>query len=334
MIKQSKKGVVETQFNWIFILIIGAVVLILFIGISARQKNISDTSIEISIINSLDAVFSGLETSPGTVSLISIPQTKIEFGCNAYSLGKTSKQINAMSIFAPSFFEGDKLTSMTLDFELPYRITTFIYLVSPETRYIFIGNSHFARKIFETVPEEIETDGYTNINAISNENDDRVRLIFFDQEPDLPESLVGKPLTALRVNGDEDSGSLEFFELVNGAFESKGTSNYIKKAALFGAIFSDDASNYDCSMENAFKKLNIVSSFYKEKIKRTIDYYEIAGDSCRQFYETEITQISDDLDVLSSYDFTPQNVPAIIAAASEIEKKNMDASKLSCALIY
>ncbi len=36
-----KKGAIEIQFNWLFVLIVGAVILIIFSGIIIKQKNIS-----------------------------------------------------------------------------------------------------------------------------------------------------------------------------------------------------------------------------------------------------------------------------------------------------
>tara|TARA_Y100000310_G_scaffold2558_1_gene3289 strand:+ start:7460 stop:8467 length:1008 start_codon:yes stop_codon:yes gene_type:complete len=332
----SKKGVVETQFNWIFILIIGAVVLILFTGVIVRQKNVSDTSTELNLLESLDSIFSGLETSSGTVSLVAIPNSKIEFGCNAYSVGEVSRQ-SITSIFAPSFLEGSDLVAMTLAWKLPYKAANLVYLANQQTRYIFVGDSDFAKEIFEMIPDEIKNDGYTNVDVIQNENDRIVRLIFFDEEPTLPNSLRNvDSITSLRVDGNEDTGTLQFFELVDGVLESKGFSNYIKEAGLIGAIFSDEVENYECSMKNVFKKLNIVSKVHKERINRVFDYYsnEAAGSSCMLFYEAEILQISGNLDVLSSSVFSPEDIPAVINAAAELENKNFEVGRLSCTTIY
>ena len=39
---QNRKGVVEVQFNWVFIIIIGAVILAFFVSMSMKQKGISE----------------------------------------------------------------------------------------------------------------------------------------------------------------------------------------------------------------------------------------------------------------------------------------------------
>src|SRR3989338_411247 len=117
-----KKRAVEIQFNWLFVLIIGAIILILFSGIIMRQKNISETSKNVFLLNNLDAIFSGSEVSQGTVNIVKIPETKIEFRCNRYSIGKLSKQLQVMNVFPHSVLEGNQLIAMTLDFSIPYRV--------------------------------------------------------------------------------------------------------------------------------------------------------------------------------------------------------------------
>src|SRR3989338_8412399 len=140
-----KKGVIEVQFNWILVLIIGAVILMLFAGIIIRQKNISETSKNVQLLNNLNAIFSGSEASSGTVNVVKIPGARIEFRCNRYSIGKLSKQLDVMNIFSPFVLEGDRLISMTLDFSMPYRITNLVYLTSPKYRYIFLGGDDAIR---------------------------------------------------------------------------------------------------------------------------------------------------------------------------------------------
>ena len=73
---RSKKGVVEIQFNWMFVLIAGAIILALFIGIILRQKGISETTTNALILNNLDAVLSGSEVSVGTVNVVKMPEAK------------------------------------------------------------------------------------------------------------------------------------------------------------------------------------------------------------------------------------------------------------------
>ena len=79
----SKKGVIEIQFNWIFILVAGALILILFVVIVQRQGSVSNQSRDIDIRSKLGTILTGAKQSTDTTFVIDIPsKTEIDFGCN------------------------------------------------------------------------------------------------------------------------------------------------------------------------------------------------------------------------------------------------------------
>lgn len=328
---RAKKGAADMQLNWAFVLVAGAIIFALFAGIIAKERNISGASKNALMLKNLDSILSSSESASGNVNAIAMPNAKIEFGCNNYAIGMVSKQFNAMSVFAPSALEGDKIITMALGWGIPYRAANLVYAANPLARYIFIGNSDFARNIFEAMPEEINTDGYTTIQAVQDEGDKIVRLIFFGQDPEIPESLKGanSEITALKVEGDENTGLLEFFGSANGQFESKGKSYYIKESTLIGAIFADNPEGYNCAMKNAFKKLNIASRMHQKKANAL----EAQGGICAQYYnDGNIKIILDASDV-----FDPEDAGAkelIGLAAKNLEAQNKNAQEQSCSLIY
>ena len=323
----SKKGVVEIQFNWIFTIIAGAIIIILFTTIILKQKESSETAANLMIIKNLDVIWSGSETTIGTVNIIKIPKTKIEFRCNGYSIWNSPKQLNTMNVFVPSVLDGDRIISTTLGWGIPYRATNLVYLTNPKIRYIFIAedDNEFANKIYDMVPDEIRKNKYTSAALIKDENDDEVRIVFFDQEPAVTNNLKGiKKVTALKIVGDKDKGTVEFFGLVNDIFVSKETSYYIKEETLLGAIFTDDKEIYDCAMKSAFKKLNIVSQVYEGRVN------ELTAIKPNCIYGT--SQIRSILD--ASEEFSKSNIDIIDIAAKNLEEQNKNLQKKSCPLIY
>ena len=136
----SKKGVIEIQFNWIFVLIAGFVIISLFTAIIVKQKDIYIKSTNVMVINHLDAILSGYETSAGTVDIVRLSKTTIEFTPNSYSIGDVSKQFNALNVFTPSVLEGTSIITMTLEWSIPYRVTNFVYLTNNKIRYVFVGD--------------------------------------------------------------------------------------------------------------------------------------------------------------------------------------------------
>ena len=71
----SKKGVIEIQFNWIFVLIAGFIIITLFTTIIVKQRDVSEKSTNVMVLKNLDAILSGSEASAGTVNIVKIPET-------------------------------------------------------------------------------------------------------------------------------------------------------------------------------------------------------------------------------------------------------------------
>ncbi|MEK6876630.1 MAG: hypothetical protein AABX63_04410 [Nanoarchaeota archaeon] len=333
----EKKGAVEIQFNWILVLVIGAVVIIIFMGFISNQQGVSAISANILTASSLDAIFHGYE-GIDISDAIGMPKSKINFDCDSFSINGISKQLGTLSVFSPVYLETDKLNILSFGWDMPYRITNFVYITSPDVRYVFIGNSDFAREVFEKAKGKIRADGFTNIRAVEDENDRRVRLIFFEQNPEMPESLnrLDLSISALKVDGDKNSGTLEFFDFIDGKFESRGKSYYVKEASLFGAVFSDGIDSYKCNMEKGFDKLKIISQIYNKRINEIMEKYNTIEENnvCRDFYQDNLLTIFDSISYLSSFDFKSPDYENIIKAADEIEKINNEADALSCTLIY
>jgi len=343
---KSKRGIVEIQFNWIFVLIVGAIILTLFTAIIMKQKNASEISTNILILNSIDAILAGSEVSTGTTNVVRLPKTKIEFDCNSYSIGTVTKQINIMNIFTPSVLEDNTLISMTLDWSIPYRVTNFVYLTNPKIRYVFVGDTSYSDNIFRMIPEKIRGEEaiHDSIQDIQNKNDDRVRIIIFDDRigegfpiPNSLSNMIKGSVTALKVSDNVDSGEIEFFNSKDNNFESVGTSYYIGNETLLGAIFTDDLGIYNCVMKNAFKKLNIVSEIYENKRTPIKDEYgRLGNQACKKFYKDDTGRISDNFKKLSILSF-PQSASGaeeIVKIADNIKGYNEEAKQLSCALIY
>ena len=327
----SKKGFMEMQFNWIFIIITGALILILLAEIIVNQKDASKLSADVSILKNLDAILTNLESGAGTVNVVKMPKTRIEFRCDGYSVDGNLKQRNGMSIFSPSVLEADSIVLMAMSWNVPYKAANAVYLVNPDTRYIFIGDSDFSRRIFWNMPSIVRADGYTHVGIVQDENDANIRIIFFNQNPEFPKSLYkmnNKFITALKINGNEDTGTIEFLKAEDNKFIPQGASYYIREGTLLGAIFSDNMEIYECVMENMFKKLNVVSQIYERRANTLRLMYE--RQECEKFYDTgSIKAIKEDSSL-----FSQSSISHIEVNAKNLELQNRQAQLISCPLIY
>jgi len=322
-----KRGMIGLQFNWIFILVSGAIILILFTGIIMNQKDTSKISTNTLILRNLDSVLSSSEISTGMVNVVKIPKSKIEFECNRFSVDGISKQLDGTNVFAPSILEGGSIISITRGWGVPFKVTNFVYLTNPKIRYVFVGNS-FAKDVHDSLPSEISKDYYNNFNAIKNKNDEEVRIAFFDQVPEFLSSLEGAKVTALKVSGDKYKGSVEFFDVEDNKFVNKGKSYYIKGGTLLGAVFSDNIETYNCVMKNAFEKLNVVSQVYERKANSLMLVYK--DQQCEQFYDPGPVKAIKEASTI----FSQSNINIIDASAKNLDGQNKQAQLFSCPLIY
>lgn len=332
---KSKKAAIEIQFNWIFVLIIGAIILIVFSGIVLRQKNISETSKNVLLLNSLDAIISGTESTAGTVNIVRIPESRIEFSCNSYSVGKLSKQVEVMNVFPSSVIEGDRLIASTADFSSPYRVSNIVYLTDPKHAYIFIGESDVKQALKELMPSEILLDDAAALSDIELRQSP-ARLVFFGEYPILPEAFSAfddSSITALRVEGTLSYGTLEFYRKKGDAFEPSGISYYLGEETLLGAVFSDSMDVYECAMGSLFDKIGIVTEIYKSRTIAVRQAYSEQGSRCAAFADTTYS-LGNIEEISLASEFSEANVARISEAASRLRAQNRQAQLQSCATIY
>ena len=82
MVVKSKKAFIETQFNWIFIIIAGGIILLFFFAVVNKQKDVSDIKIAGTIKSDLRSILTGSKVSTGTASLIDVGRLEMDYDCD------------------------------------------------------------------------------------------------------------------------------------------------------------------------------------------------------------------------------------------------------------
>lgn len=332
----NKKGF-EVQFNWIFVLIAGAAILLFFAVVVVKQKSVAETSTKATVLKSIEAIIAGAGVSTDTTNIVSIPNSNIEVSCNRISLGAVSKQHESMVLFAPSLVKGDKLITQTLAFSTPYKATNLLYITSPQLRYIIMGSSSLAKEINKTLPSELKKEFYPSIPDIKNSNNYKIRFVIFGDMIEFPRQLAKMPdfdVTAIKVNGDIEKGILEFWQKDGVSWQAKGSSVYLGKSSLMGAIYANTFEAYECNMQNVFSRLNLVTKVY---IDRTFKLGKESSSSakqlqCSQIYSSAAAQLNGILSASSK--FTQENVDSVSGSAKLLAAENKEAQLYSCTLIY
>lgn len=137
---ENKKGVVEVQFNWVFIVIIGAVILIFFVSMSMKQKGVSEQKLSVTIAEHMKTILTSAEVTEKSVNLITVPGKDIKYDCGSGFSVSSMASFSPRIIFTPSLLksQSQKLITWSLDWNVPFRVANFLYVTSPEVLYILV----------------------------------------------------------------------------------------------------------------------------------------------------------------------------------------------------
>lgn len=283
----NKKAVVEVQFNWIFILIAGALILFLFSSIILKQKSTADSTAQTTLLKDITSIAVGSETTAGVTNELELSKASISFGCNTIRIGQKSQPLQQMAIFSPSTAQ-TPLIIHTREWSLPFRVTNVVYLSSPKIRYVLIGDSTLAKQINKSMPEKFledyyeKTTDYTSFLSTPPQKDNHIRIILFkggsytdtttlkNQLFSKYALLTNKETSLLIVDGSQNTGDIEFYSKGKTSWDKQDTVppttfHYLKEEMLVGAIFTDTYEQYQCIQSNMLKKLRTVSDIYDKR---------------------------------------------------------------------
>ncbi|MBR9691283.1 hypothetical protein GOV06_00695 [Candidatus Woesearchaeota archaeon] len=338
LIKKPKtKAQFSIQFAWIFILIAGAIILIFFISLVYKQKEISEIKLSATVLSQIETILTGAGLSPGTVNLIDMPETQMNFICDAegfseFSIKGTSltKATPVQVVFAPDTVQGKRLITWALSWDTPFKVTNFLYLSDLNTKYILINPNYEVEKDF---PEEFEPSIKSSLDGIQTKGLNKIRIVYFNSQPDmLPEQMQSRNLdvSAIQVT----PGTVSFYKRTKDrqGFELEGSIPYIDMPSLYGAIFSQDLTFYECNMKKAFKHLNHVSEIYAARESSIEDYFltHPTVQDCHIYYHNKIQ------DLVSDSANCSQDIRLCISSidVGAIKDNQETLIRKSCPLIY
>ncbi len=335
----SKKAI-EIQFNWIFVLIAGTAILIFFTVLVVKQKSLSESSTKAVVLKSIESIISGASVTIDTTKMENLPNPNIEIDCNKISVGNLPKQYQNLILFGPRLVKGNGFIWQTAAFSVPYRSTNLLYITSPQLKYVIIGNNDLAKDINKSLPSYLDKENYSSYQdalQIKNSNNYKIRFLVFgniglagNSVPPAISKMKDEDVTALKIEGDAEKGALEFYQKKGNSWVSLGTSAYIGKSSLFGAIYTDTLEVYDCNMQNTFGRVKLVTDVYYERTKKLRD--TIQRQECKQIYNNALNQINN-IKTLS-LNFKPENINNLVSTAKLLSVQNKEAQKFSCPLIY
>ncbi len=345
----THKGVVEVQMNWILVGIIGAIIILFFVGIVARQRVISEESHITQIIQKLDDIFTSSRAASGGVTEIVVPAAEIRFLCDEYRIGTQRHFLESDILFAPEWI-GDseqRLIVWSLTWKLPYPVTNFLYVTAPQIKYVFVYDDPKFDSFYDlTMTDKINKEhrrlhGDLLLKDMADENNYKIKFVIFaePQTITMPRFILTKEYDVDIVfiedfdpNVKIPSGTVKYFsyDKKTDTISQTGQSSYIGNPSLIGAIFSDDAENYACGMKKALGALYGVSSVYEKKVE-LLDKTQV----CPVFYDEAEQQWISVLKGLSGQpDLWEEHITDFVRGAEELQQRNNLIESQSCPLLY
>lgn len=363
MYKENKKAALEIQFNWIFVLIVGGVIFMFFFSVIKSQQETSEKEIAATLVRNIDTITTGAKESRFTAQKIPLPDTEINFECGGcdclFSIKGIPQRYGEKVLFSPNKVTGKSLLAWSLEWNVPYRATNFLYLTSPRVKYFLVYDASrnpqseaLLDEINASLTSEIDREKVEigALGGIINENYEKTRFIFVDVSAVtmmLDSSFADEDVSAVHIT-EYNGGTRPSMEIGKVMFYNKPyttattftteTSYYIGTASLYAAIISEEPEGFNCNMESAFKRMRAVTRIYQN---RTLIYDEIyqSDEDCFNNYDYVETELRDILIRSStlSKDYPPGTVVPVLNLMTSIESLRTKQESLhysSCPQIY
>jgi len=340
MIKE-KKAQISIQFSWIFIIIAGALILLFFISIVYKQKEISETKLSASVLNQLETILTSSGLSPGTVNELDTPELELNFICDSdsyseYSVKNTplTKETPYDIFFTQETIKGNKILTWALEFKAPFSTSNFLFISDPLTKYVFVNpSSKFAQEIYGDLPEEFKKESVSNLDSVETAGFHSVKLIFFEQPYSLPIQLQDPNLAVSAVQITK--GAVYFYKSSGTSLEIEDSPiPYLDTPSLYGAIFAKDNEFYKCTMKKAFRKLSIVSKVFAERESELQSHFELTPSllGCELYYQGKIDNLAQHSAQCS--DNLNSCISNVISDINDIKNNQEVLMKRTCPLLY
>lgn len=293
----GKRAQVEVTFNWIYIVIAGAVILLFFAGIIVKQKIASEQGLDQDVMRIMENIFTAAQVSENTKTVIDAGGLrdytfyfKCEEGVTRYGLEGRSMPVEdtASPIFAPNQIQSSLFITWSVPYKLPFKVIDFLFVTSGNTKYLLYGDTDrsrdFIRAISNTSSGTQNQVGFNfqkieDLQEIDPGKNFQIRIVDFKGEiknrdklpPAVEEkinSFLPERVTAVSFIGSGSSTKIQYFfydqewKRYNSELLPLISSSEKNDAAFYAAIFSGNDAIYQCNMKKAFQRLYYMNEIY------------------------------------------------------------------------
>lgn len=344
MKQKSKKAQIEISFNWVFVLIAGAVILFFFVRLIGSEMEFTETATHAKAVSTINAVLTSLQQRPDSVAIEDRINYEINFFCeegtHRYGIERSSSTLPHQLVFSPSFIGDSRPVAWVKSFNAPFPIGSMVYLTDEKTKYFFVesaveyGGRLLMDYFYDLIPGNItkqkidqaqllqlDDEGFNNYIIIIAGVVDLDNFEFSDR------ALASKIGGAVKI--DPSNKEVVFYEHEGPQLYELKKEKYLFEESIIGAIISGDPELYSCVMDKAFEQIRITSEINLERVKKIQNAYP-EGHSCRTHYAL-ITQ--GPIEQLSQH-AKQRNYEGVRDEASAVASLNNRIIQTNCVTLY
>ncbi|MBI4139568.1 hypothetical protein HY483_01255 [Candidatus Woesearchaeota archaeon] len=339
------------QFNWIFIIIAGAVILLFFFSMIQKQQSLSLAKTDSTIVRQIETLVTVAGTEKNTVSTKEVPNIDLSFQCRkrgiscecSYTSGSMSRDFNQRIIFAPKKITGTQLHLWSLSWDVPNRITNFLFASNDRHKYIIVknNNQNLFNEIKKLIPERFNVqyvDAFSDVSSIQNNNYESVTI-----------ALLNTPTSGTNLNTPMQFKGITKFVVVNPSSNEINIGSekryYLETPQILGALFSSDVDMFECNSMKSFERLEAVASIQIgriTKISSALTTTPPTRSSCTALYGTITAPLQNIYTnaktlrdgLLTSTTSSSSPVSIIKTNSQLLKNKNEDLVRNGCPSIY
>lgn len=263
---EDKKGQ-GISFNWIFVVVAGAVILLFFAWFIVRYIDLQNTRLDYKVARNIDSTLLSLKASSQFKPLEDFGESfDFEFLCDGISVNKReSIKIYDKIIFSSkNIIDARSLNVWTYGFDAGFFVDNFVYLIDTRQKYVLVYNNNkdFVEEFYDVLPLGLQGQFLVTDfpGAVLVRSPKKRFVLFF--EPSSGQLRELKSLGSVVFIEPKKVGEITFYNK-----NTLEVSSFFGDALVYGGIFSDGFEGYECSRKKAMDKLGTISNIYYTKSK-------------------------------------------------------------------
>lgn len=359
-VSRSKRGVIEVQFGWIFVIVVGALILLFFLSLVKSTSKSSTESKYVDLKGDLKSMISQSEIDVGTTRTIGgIGSLTLIFTCDGFDIAGSASDSQSLpykTIFSPDKIKGREMITYSKYWDMPYKVDYFIYATSKQARYNFVNGSScngdfqcrsLLSSIIKELPANLTYQIVNDAGDVKENNYYKERFIFLEDEPlsaTLDASLFkmkNEDVTAIQIkdvtSNSKEYGEIQYFKKDGNTRKFKKTinSSYLGIPMLLGAVIADE-NIYECNVNKSLQKFLIITRIYTNRTAYLNNYYASFDMASPEYSKCHYNYNAINLNQVLDYliNDTYKNFENIARSKSNLERRNYDLMIFSCPMIY